>query len=140
MHKQLFFLFCLFLSFWAQAQNHTIEVDVLDIYPVQGEIHIGLYNTQNGFPEVEHTFKNNIVAVTGKTITIQFEEVPAGTYCVSLFHDKNTNGKFDFSFFGFPLENYGFSKNIFHRFRAPTFQECSFYLNTDKQLKINLNR
>lgn len=138
MFKYSLTLFLLFIAFWAQAQNNTIELEINNAVPSTGFIRVGLYNSADGFPEVDRTFKNRVVPVEGTTVYLSFEDVPAGKYCVSLFHDKNSNETFDFNFFGIPMETYGFSKNIFHRFWAPTYDECSFELTTDRKFTINL--
>ena len=133
----ILFLLCVF---WAQAQKNSIQLEIHNAVPATGNMHVGVYNTAKGFPDVDKTYLHKIVPVTGETVFLSFEDVPDGKYCVSLFHDKNSNGVFDFNFLGMPLENYGFSKNIYHRFWAPTYEECSFELTSARKFDIKLVR
>ncbi len=138
MFKNFCFFSCLFFSFWAAAQSHTIEVEIKSISNLDGNLRIGLYNSSVEFPEEHATFMNKVIAVSSSSITFSFTEVPEGTYCVSLYQDLNYNNKLDYNFVGLPLEAYGFSNNIIPMFRAPTFEECSIFINQNTKIDIKL--
>lgn len=140
MFRNLFVLLVILLPFWAQAQTNSIEVTFENLIPAKGDLYVGIFNDSENFLDVEHMFLNQIADVEGESLAMVFNDVPPGNYCVTVYHDKNENGKMDFNFIGMPLETYGFSKNIFHRFWAPTFDECAFYLDDNKNLTINLRR
>ncbi len=140
MFKKIVVILVTFLPFWAQAQTNSIELTFENLIPAQGDLYVGIFNTSENFLDVEFMYLNKIADVEDETLAMLFDDVPYGEYCVTVYHDKNENGKMDFNFIGMPLENYGFSKNIFHRFWAPSFEECSFVLNQDKRLTINLQR
>ncbi len=139
MFRIFIILFLLFFSFWARAQN-SIEIMVHDIFPAEGHLRLALYIESDEFLASEGMFKNKIVKVTGNSMKVTFDNIPNGTYSVSLYHDKNSNDTFDFNFIGMPLETYGFSNNVFHRFWAPNFEECAFYTEEDVAMSINLRR
>lgn len=115
-----------------------ININITEVEGVKGKIYIGLYNTKVGFREVSKTFKKEILDITSKPVSYSFKGVPSGTYAISIFHDKNVNGKLDTNLFGVPTEGYGFSKNIRHLLSATEFEEASFVLKEDTNLTINM--
>ena len=76
--------------------------------------------------------------ITNHSCTIIFENIPKGTYAVSIFHDENNNGKLDTNFFGIPNEDYGCSNNAKGFMGPPKWQDAKFKLNTNKTLLITL--
>lgn len=76
------------------------------------------------------------VAVTNKSSVVVFDNVRAGTYAVSVFHDANNNNKLDKSFLGIPKEGYGASKNKLPFASAPTFNDNKFTVSTN--VPVNL--
>jgi uncharacterized protein (DUF2141 family) len=68
-----------------------------------------------------------------------FENVPAGTYGISAFHDKNDNEKLDTSVIGIPVEDYGASNNARGVFGPPKFDDARFvYEKGTKRLQGTL--
>ena len=130
--------FLLIFSNWSIGQATELNLKFTNLIPATGNIHIGIYNSEDGFPEVDKTYWNKIDKVSSNIYSLTVNELPPGEYCISVFHDKNANDKFDFNFIGYPLETYGFSKNIFHMFRASTFQECAFILKDIAEYSIKL--
>ena len=78
---------------------------------------------------------------TSKIIENNYEinNLKEGIYAVAIFHDENSNDKFD-SFFGIPNEKYGFSNNPSIFLSAPKFEQSSFDLrqNEKKIIEIEL--
>ena len=128
-------LFMLIISI-ALAQGGTIHVRVSGIQPPKGEIMIGLFRSQNGFPNIAKRFKGVHLGIHGKSISYVFRHIPKGTYAVAVVHDQNRNGKLDSNLFGIPKEGYGFSNNVHHALRAATFKEAHFTLQDKKSFTI----
>ena len=61
-------------------------------------------------------------------MAVTFEDLPYGTYAITILHDENGNLKVDANFLGIPKEGYGFSNNARNLFRAPKFEEAKFEL------------
>jgi uncharacterized protein (DUF2141 family) len=59
--------------------------------------------------------------------TCQFENIPSGTYAVSVFHDENSNGKLDTNFLGIPREGVGASNNAKGHLGPPKFSAAAFH-------------
>jgi uncharacterized protein (DUF2141 family) len=127
----------LFVSI-ASAQTGTITVEISEIQGTEGQISIGLYTSEEGFPETEKSYKGINVRVTGKEAVAAFQDVPAGTYAIAVFHDTNSNGKLDKNFLGIPKEGYAFSNNVFGTFGPPDFEEASFELDGNKTVNIKM--
>ena len=127
----------LFVSI-AYAQTGTITVEISGIQGSEGQISIGLYTGEEGFPETEKSYKGTIAKVIGEEAVAAFQEVPAGTYAIAVFHDTNSNGKLDKNFFRIPKEGYAFSNNVFGTFGPPDFEEASFKLDGNKTVKIKM--
>jgi uncharacterized protein (DUF2141 family) len=98
-----------------------------------------IFKSANGFPKDPSQaiqFDNGTLAAN--TGTCKFENLPAGTYAVSTFHDKNNNKELDTGMFGIPQEKYGFSNNASKPFSPPDFQQAAFQLKQNSQITINL--
>ena len=80
-----------------------------------------------------------VVAVTNATISLEIANIKNGRYSISLFHDQNNNGVLDTKgFFGIPTEPYAFSNNPSTTFGPPSFEKCTFLINKDTQISIEL--
>ena len=81
---------------------------------VGGEIWVGIFTkaTQNTRSKKEYLIKQ-IEVRHNDLITVVFDDLPEGKYEVTLFHDKNRNGKLDKSFFGTPSEGHLSSETVF---------------------------
>ncbi len=121
------------LSAYAQDAQ-TITVTVLNATSNKGTIKFGLHN--------KDTFmrKNPIQVAESKIedgkCKIVFENVPAGEYAITCFHDKNSNGKMDFQSNGMPLEDYGASNNVMN-FGPPQYDDAKFTI-TDKDVSLDI--
>ncbi|CAL2076666.1 DUF2141 domain-containing protein [Tenacibaculum sp. 190524A05c] len=122
-----------FLSAYAQDAQ-TITVTVSNATSNTGTIKFGLHN--------KDTFmrKNPIQVAESKIedgkCKIVFENVPAGEYAITCFHDKNSNGKMDFQSNGMPLEDYGASNNVMN-FGPPQYDDAKFTI-TDKDVSLDI--
>ena len=97
----------LFVSI-AYAQTGTITVEISVIQGTEGQISIGLYTSEESFPETEKSYKGINIRVSGGKTVATFQDIPAGTYAIAVFHDTNSNGKLDKNFLGIPKEGYIF--------------------------------
>jgi len=120
------------------VQGGTITVQVYGIKEIKGKVVIGLYKNPKNFPEVGKQYKGIITKVTTKSATYTFIDVPDGHYAIALFHDINSNGKLDYSFFGIPEELYAFSCITKTCFKTPKFHEAKFKFKDKHKLKIKL--
>jgi len=120
------------------AQTGTITVVVTRIKDIKGQISIGLFSSENGFPEKGKEVKGKEVKVTGKTINYTFKDIPDGIYAIAVFHDSNNNGILDKNFLGIPKEGNAFSNNVTTTFGPPSFEKAKFELKGAFIAKIEM--
>ncbi len=125
----------------AQSSGETgasIEIRVEGLRSSKGVTRIALCRPAPEFPDCRQTAaRNATVSITDRTATVRFDNLPAGTYAVSVFHDANGNGRLD-TFAGVPREGYGFSRNPPFRPRAPTFSEAAIQISGEVKVAISL--
>ena len=104
----------------------SLDITVRGINSARGVIRLAICPPAAGFPDCKgHEVRTANLHIVGGQAHIQFADLPAGTYGISVFHDANANGKLDL-FMGIPREGYGFSRNPPFRPRAPRFAEVEF--------------
>ncbi len=69
-----------------------------------------------------------VAAQAGETL-LCLKAPTKGHYAIALYHDENSNKKFDRNFLGIPDEGYGFSNNPGFRFGAPDHDETLFQVD-----------
>lgn len=117
---------------------NRLTINITNIENIQGTLEIGLFNNNERFLEEGQAFKTISVKVQADSETVVIENLPKGNYAISMYHDKNADGKCNRNFLGIPTEPYGFSNNFRPKFSAPTFEDCQFVLTSNQSLKIEL--
>lgn len=126
-----FVLFLLFTTFvQAQGGGTTIEVEIENISNEDGQLLIGLYDAEGNWLKKRKMSALGQIA-NGKS-EVTFENVPTGTYAISLFHDENNNGKLDTNFLGIPKEDTGSSNNAPANFGPPEWEDAKFEVKGEK--------
>ena len=136
MNYLLVFITCLFFN--TSTETHDLSITIDNIEHIGGSIEIGLFNNGEKFLEEGEAYRSISVNVQKSSEKVIIKNLPKGTYAISLYHDKNSNGKCDRNFFGIPKEPYAFSNNFRPKLSAPTFKDCEFTLTSDHTLKIDL--
>lgn len=106
-----------------------------------GQAMIFLYNNAADFPtKRDRAFRVKKVPVTGAAMEVMFDDIPAGTYGVAVYHDENKNDKMDRAWYGMPTEGYGASNDAKGTFGPPKFDDAKFEMgNAPKTVKINIH-
>ena len=121
----------------AQEATHNINVEINGLKSSDGQLLVGLYNTETSF--LKEQYKANIVTIANNKSVLVFKNVPDGTYAVSFVHDKNSNVKMVKIFIGFPKEDYGCSNNAKGFMGPPKWEDAKFELKgADKSITISL--
>jgi uncharacterized protein (DUF2141 family) len=116
------------------AQNKlTVQVDGIE--QLSGHLLVGVYDKAQF---MKQPIAAQRVKVDADTITMVFEDLPSGEYCISLYQDENDNGKLDTGLFGIPTEKYGFSNNAKGKYGPPSFDDCRFTVEGDREIEITL--
>ena len=112
----------------AQAQEpvSTVVIHVQNVSPKGGILRLGLYDEAR-YPDDDSTpvASADVKAEMGDTI-VTLTNIPPGVYAIETFQDINANNKMDTSWFGFPLEPFGFSRDAQPRLSKPRFSAVKF--------------
>lgn len=133
----LLLLFCVFYQTRAQSEfNGVIAVEITNIKSDEGQILIGLYNSETDW--LGTPYMGTIGTIKAGVSTVTFDTVPDGTYAISLFHDADGDGSLN-TFLGIPTESTGASNNAPANFGPPTWKDAKFEVNgTTVKQKIKL--
>lgn len=124
-----FILIFLSLMMFAQQKgtDNQLVLNITNIKNSQGVIRILLFKDEKGFPDKpENAFQSASVKIVNNKATVTFENIPKGTYALSVFHDSLNTGKLRTNSFGIPKDGYGFSNNAMGTFGPPSFEKAAF--------------
>jgi uncharacterized protein (DUF2141 family) len=141
--KTIIFLMLMFafeLAFSQEGETSNLIVVVENIKSREGEVLAGLYSKET-FMKTEAEFGAKSGKIDNGKVILVFENVPAGTYGLSVLHDKNSNGRMDFEASGMPQEDYGISNNIVNPYGPPRWEDAKFELAApEMELVVKLSR
>lgn len=131
-------LLMLCMTLFNTPNTGSLEVNIGPVTPLQGQVYVLLHNNSNSFPDnKEEAFKWAVVEANSKHVTVSFSNIPNGNYAISVWHDKNDNGKFDKNMLGIPKDGLGFSKVDQILFSSPDYQEALFtFAGTEQKINI----
>ncbi|NTW64424.1 MAG: DUF2141 domain-containing protein, partial [Chlorobiaceae bacterium] len=93
-------------------QKGSIIVHVQNLKKPEGLLGVALFSSAQGFPgKSDRAFAKKGVKITATSHDVTFDNIPYGTYAISVFHDENSNEKLDTMIFGIPKEGVGVSNN-----------------------------
>jgi len=116
-----------------------LEVTATGFKSEEGTARIALFLDARSWPdEEEFVFATEVVAISDGQAVIEFEDVPAGPFAVSVFHDKDEDGKLDSDILGIPSEDYGFSADARDMFGPPSFEEARLDLAPGESKQITI--
>lgn len=114
-----------------------VEVTMTGFKSEEGQAMVAFYLDGRGWPDGEEgLFASAVVPISGGSAVTTFEDVPAGPFAVSVYHDENGDGKMDTNMVGIPSEDYGFSADASGVFGAPSFEEASLELEAGTSMQI----
>jgi uncharacterized protein (DUF2141 family) len=109
------------------AQSAALTVEITNIRFDKGWIRIGLYNHPDQFPvNPAKTFDFRKTSLKQGMMEILLDDLPPGTYALSLLDDVNGNDQMDYRLVKIPAEGFGFSNNIKPKLKHPPFDHVSF--------------
>ncbi len=127
----LILLTILYIGAFAQKSQGTLTVEITGFENDNGTARILIFNNAKYFPEDDkHAYDKKVTKIKNNKATFTFENIPYGTYAIAVLHDENDNMKMDYNFLGVPKEDYGFSNNARAVLKAPSFEDCSFTVNS----------
>lgn len=138
--KTLLFFLVLIAMVYTDQGNAKLTLTVNKVKNDKGVVRVLLFDKAAGFPDdVENAVKNASVKIIGDKAVITFDNLTAGTYALSVFHDSENTGKLRTNAFGIPRDGYGFSNNASGTFGPPSFEKAAFKVNAgDNKVSIDL--
>jgi len=126
----------LFICSLMSAQNVKLTVAVSGLKNNSGTVKVGLYNSDGTF--LKTTYKSVASKIKDNKAMVTFENLPAGEYAISTYHDENNNGKLDKNMMGIPSEDYAASNNAKGFMGPPAYKDAKFVIAKDSKIEINL--
>jgi uncharacterized protein (DUF2141 family) len=116
-----------FVALSAEAQQgNSISVPVSGLRDSKGDVRCGLYNSAATFPKDGQQFMGVVAPIANQQATCVFNNVPAGTYAVALFHAEQGQTKMRTGMFGMPQDGYGFSRGAKISMGPPAFNDAAY--------------
>jgi len=126
----------LFICSLMSAQNVKLTVAVSGLKNNSGTVKVGLYNSDGTF--LKTTYKSVASKIKDNKAMVTFDNLPAGEYAISTYHDENNNGKLDKNMMGIPSEDYAASNNAKGFMGPPAYKDAKFVIAKDSKIEITL--
>ena len=136
MKKKILAIACFSTFFWFELSAGEIRILVSNIEEKKGTIHYGVYNNPKLFPDENGKILGGFEEVS-KVIEdgLLIDDLEESNYAIAIFHDKNSNDKFD-TFFSIPKEKFGFSNNARIFLAPPKFEDSSIFVGQNSIVEI----
>lgn len=134
--KALFSFSFLLMGFAAFAQNQVVA-SISNFESNKGICRACIFNSEESFKKMK-PLVCVLAGVNNKAAQAVFNNLPAGTYALFVFHDTNNNGKMDTNFLGIPKEGYGASQNKLPFAAAPRFDANKFTLQGNGAVTLGI--
>jgi uncharacterized protein (DUF2141 family) len=110
----------------AQEPVAALVIHIQNVSPKGGILRLGLYDEAH-YPADDSTpvASADVKAEVGDNV-ITLNNIPPGVYAIEAYQDINGNDKMDTSWFGLPLEPFGFSRDAQPRLSKPRFSAVKF--------------
>jgi uncharacterized protein (DUF2141 family) len=116
------------------TETGTLTIVITQFRNNLGEVSVAIFNQEQAFPKWSEKAVRSIYApIMDRKSVVEFENLPAGEYAVSVYHDENNNKKMDANFFGIPKEGVGASNNARGHMGPPKYQDAKFTFNGKRQ-------
>lgn len=122
-------------SVFAEGQSMTVRLNGVE--HDRGTVRVALFSDPKTFRKADQAFAAQEAKASAGTVTVVFDDVPAGQYAVMAYHDENANGELDLRFGMIPIEGYGLSNNP-KVMGPPSFKDSQFEVGGDGPSEIDI--
>ncbi|MGE5471329.1 MAG: DUF2141 domain-containing protein [Bacteroidota bacterium] len=137
MKTPFFVLFCMALAAPAWAGGDSLTVNLAGLKNDRGNVRVGLYADPATFRKEASAVAIRQVPATAGSLSVRFDDLPAGTYAIMAYHDEDANGELNRRFGMFPTEGYGLSNNP-KISGPPRFADSAFQVDGSTQINIDI--
>lgn len=106
------------------VERATITVEVTGFVQQTGSLMVAL--SDEATYQSGDAIRGTMAVVDADTVTLTFEQIPAGTYAIRMFHDVDGNGEMNSNMFGLPIEPFAFSNNAKAVMGPATWADAQF--------------
>lgn len=112
----------------AEGTKSMLTVQVTGAESREGRILVALFDSGSSYMKTPAAKAAASIDESGLG-SVRFDQLPPGSYAVTVFHDLNDNGELDTGFLGIPKEPVGFSNNAKGRFGPAKWEATRFPIN-----------
>lgn len=116
-----------------------VEITMTGFESTEGQALVAFFLDDSGWPDPDESiFSTLTVPISDGRAFAVVEDVPAGPFAVSVFHDTDDDRELDSGVFGIPSEAYGFSADARSTFGPPKFEEARLELAAGETKQITI--
>ena len=121
------------------AGHGRVEVTMTGLKNEDGNSRVAFFLDASVWPDGDASiFATAVVPISDGQAIAVFENVPAGPFAVSVYHDEDGNGELNSAVFGIPSEPYGFSADASDMFGPPSFEKAQIELAAGETKQITI--
>jgi uncharacterized protein (DUF2141 family) len=121
------------------TQSYRLTVEITDMKVIEKSMaRIAVYNSGETYFDSEQMFMSAEFEVKDSVGSHTFEDVPEGTYAITIYHDEDNDGEMDRKWYGPPKEGYAFSNNYHSAFKPASFEDAAFEVSDDTKISVKM--
>ena len=105
---------------------NKLDVTVAGVRNSNGVVRCELYSSPKGFREPGKQFRDTVGQIRNGEATCVFNDLPAGSYALAVFHAEQNESQLQIDTFGKPKQGFGFSRNPYSAVAPPSFADTAF--------------
>lgn len=114
-----------------------VIVEIVGLHSDKGRVPVALYCGEAGFPgDIKKACASQVVYSKGRRARLVFDNIAAGEFAVSMFHDENANSTLDRNFLGIPKEGWGTSRDAKASFGPPKYADARLSLRAGEKKQV----
>lgn len=117
----------------------ALTVTISGGQPELGRAVIAVFASRQAFLKEPVISKSVPIDKNGGAV-LQFGQLSPGTYAISAYYDRDSNGMLNTGLFGIPTELVGFSNGAKGIFGPPAFKKAAFTLSSAQSISIRFGK
>jgi len=120
-------------SVMAQDLTGILMVEIAGLKDATGNVYIAVYNSDSTWLSDKTVLSKKVAiaeALDGDLVRTELQ-LPLGEYALSVFYDKNNDGKLNTNFIGMPKEPIAMSNNAVAKMGPPRYADAVFSLGAE---------
>ena len=116
-----------------------VEITMTGFESAEGQALVAFFLDAEGWPDGDDSvFATMVAPISDGQAFVVVEDVPAGPFAVSVFHDTDDDRELDSGALGIPSEAYGFSADARSTFGPPKFENARLELAAGETKQISI--